>query len=47
MQWLPVVLYPAVKRPGREADQSPPSSDEVNNGGVIHPFPHTPSWRGV
>jgi hypothetical protein len=38
-------LSPAVKRPGREAEHSPPFSDEVRNGGAIPPLPHTSSWR--
>jgi hypothetical protein len=29
IQWLPVVLSLGIKRPGREADHSPPSSAEV------------------
>jgi hypothetical protein len=29
IQWLPGVLSPGVKRPGREADHSPPASAEV------------------
>jgi hypothetical protein len=29
-----------VKRPGREADHSPPSSAEVKNGGAISPLLH-------
>jgi hypothetical protein len=33
-------ISPGVKRPGREADHSPPSSAEVNNGGAIPPPPH-------
>jgi hypothetical protein len=45
IQWLPWALSPGVKRPGREADDSPPTSAEVKNGGSIHPLPHTPSWR--
>jgi hypothetical protein len=28
-----------IKRPGREADYSPPSIAEVNNGGAIPPLP--------
>jgi hypothetical protein len=32
-----------VKRPGREADHSPPSSAEVNNGGDTTPLPSKPS----
>jgi hypothetical protein len=31
MQWVQGVLSPGVKRPGREADHSPPSSAEVKN----------------
>jgi hypothetical protein len=33
-------LYMGIKRPGREADHSPPSSAEVKNGGAIPPLPH-------
>jgi len=37
-----------VKRSGRGADHSPPSSAEVKRmRGAIPPFPNTPSWRGV
>jgi hypothetical protein len=46
MQWLPSVLSPRVKRQGHEADHSPPSSAEVDNGGAIHPLPMS-SWRGA
>jgi hypothetical protein len=38
-------LPPGVKRPGRDADHSPPTSAEVKNAGSIHPLPHTSSWR--
>jgi hypothetical protein len=31
IQWVPGVLFLGVKRPGREADRSPPSSAEVKN----------------
>jgi hypothetical protein len=31
IQWVPGALSLGVKRPGREADQSPPSSAEVKN----------------
>jgi hypothetical protein len=37
--------FPWVKRPGREADHSPPSSAEVKNGGAIPPLSHMPSWH--
>jgi hypothetical protein len=38
-------LSPEVKRPGREADHSPPASAEVKKMWFLHPLPHTPSWR--
>jgi hypothetical protein len=38
--------FPGVKRPGLEADHSPPSSSDVKNGGAILPLPHTSSWCG-
>jgi hypothetical protein len=31
IQWVPGALSLGVKRPGREADHSPPPSAEVNN----------------
>jgi hypothetical protein len=31
IQWVPGDLFLGVKRPGREADHSPPSSTEVKN----------------
>jgi hypothetical protein len=31
IQWVPVALFLKVKRPGREADHSPPSSYEIKN----------------
>jgi hypothetical protein len=34
-----------VKRPGHEADHSPPSSADVKNGGAVSPLPHMSSWR--
>jgi hypothetical protein len=36
-------LSSGLKRPGREADRSPPSSAKVKNGGAIPPLPHTSS----
>jgi hypothetical protein len=36
-------ISPGVKRPGREVDQSPPSSTEVKNDGAIPPLSHTSS----
>jgi hypothetical protein len=43
----PIQWVPGVKRPGREADHSPPSSAEVKNGGAMPPLPYTSSWRGA
>jgi hypothetical protein len=39
IQWIPRTITLGIKRPGREADHSPPSSAEVKNGGAIPPFP--------
>jgi hypothetical protein len=38
---VPGALSLGVKRLGQEADHSPPSSAEVNNGGAIPQLPHT------
>jgi hypothetical protein len=46
VQQVPGSFSLRVKRHGREADHSPPSSAEVKNGGAIPPPPHTSSWRG-
>jgi hypothetical protein len=40
-------VSPGVKRLRGEAKYSPPSSSEVNNGGAIPPFLHTPSWHNA
>jgi hypothetical protein len=40
-------LSPRVKRQGREADHSPPSSADVKTGRAVSSLPHTSSWRGV
>jgi hypothetical protein len=47
IQWVLGALSLGVKRKGRESDHSPPSSDEVKNGGAIPPLAHTPSWHSV
>jgi hypothetical protein len=47
IQWVPGALSPGVKRKWREADHSPPSSDEAKNGGAIPPLAHMPSWHCV
>jgi hypothetical protein len=38
--WVPVVISSRVERQGCEASHSPPSSDEVKNGGAIPSLPH-------
>jgi hypothetical protein len=47
MQWVTETISPGVNRPGREADHSPPSSAEVNNGGAIPPFPYRSSCHSA
>jgi hypothetical protein len=42
IQWVPGALSLEVKRPGREADHSPPSSTEVKNAWSCTFTPHTP-----
>jgi hypothetical protein len=44
-QWVPGALSPRVKRQGRAADHSPPSSAEVNEGGAIPPLSLLSSWH--
>jgi hypothetical protein len=43
IQWVPGPLSPGIKRPGREADHSPPSSAEIKNGEAIQPRPRRSS----
>jgi hypothetical protein len=43
----PGALSPGVKRQGREANQLPPSSAEIKNGGAIPQLTHTSSWRSA
>jgi hypothetical protein len=38
MQWIPGSVSLGVKRQGRDADDSPPSSTEINNDGAIPPL---------
>jgi hypothetical protein len=46
IQWVPAVLSLGVKRPGREADHSFPSSAEVKEWVELHLHsPITLSWR--
>jgi hypothetical protein len=45
IHWEPGALTPGVKRPGREADNSPPSSVEVRNAwNYTSTSPTRPSW---
>jgi hypothetical protein len=46
-QRVPGAFSLGVKRPGREADYSPPTSAEFKNGGAIPPIPHTLSCIGA
>jgi hypothetical protein len=48
IRWVPWALSVRVKRPGREADHSPPSNAEVKEcmEWYLH-SPTTPSWRDV
>jgi hypothetical protein len=39
IQWVPGDLSLGVKRPGREADHSPPSNAEIKMSGTIPPLP--------
>jgi hypothetical protein len=41
IECVPAAVSPGVERPGPEADYSPPSGAEVNNGAAIPPHPHT------
>jgi hypothetical protein len=48
IQWVLRALSLGVKRPGREADHSPPSSVEVKEWMELYIHsPNTPSWRGA
>jgi hypothetical protein len=47
-QWVLGVLSLRVKRPGREADHSPPSSAEVKECVELYLYsPNAPSWCGA
>jgi hypothetical protein len=41
IHWVPEALSPGVKRPGREADNSPLSSADVKNAWGYDSLPHT------
>jgi hypothetical protein len=40
-------LFGGLKRPGSEADHSPPCSIEVKNYVAILPLPHMSSWHSA
>jgi hypothetical protein len=46
-QWIRGTLSPRAKRPGCEADHSPPSTAAVKNGEAIPPLPHISSWHSA
>jgi len=46
-QWVLGAISPEVKRPGREADHSPPSSAEVKNERSYTSIRHTSLWHGT
>jgi hypothetical protein len=47
IQWVPGDISLGVKRLGREADNSPPSSTVVKNDVAIPLLQHTSSWPGA
>jgi hypothetical protein len=47
IQWVLGVLSQGIKRPGREADHSPPASAEAKKMWIYTSTPHTPSWRSA
>jgi hypothetical protein len=47
VQWVPGALSLGVKRPGLEADHSPPSSTKFKNGGAISPLLHISSCHSA
>jgi hypothetical protein len=47
MQWVPGALSLGVKRPGREADHSPPSSAEAKECVELYLHSNTSLWRGA
>jgi hypothetical protein len=42
-----ICVSPEIKRQGREADDSPPSSAEVKKDGTIHELHHKFSWNAA
>jgi hypothetical protein len=45
--WSPSVVFPAGNAAGREAENTPPSSDEVKISGTITVLPNTSSCPGA
>jgi hypothetical protein len=43
IRWIPAAIFLWVKRPGFDAEHSPPSSAEGKNGGAIPSLPHISS----
>jgi hypothetical protein len=39
LQWVPGALSPGVRRPGREANHSPPTSAEIKETSIYTPTP--------
>jgi hypothetical protein len=46
-QWVLGALSPGLKRQGREADHSSPSSAEVRSDGSIPSLPYISSWHSA
>jgi hypothetical protein len=47
IKWVPRSLSPEVKRPGSEAEHSPPTRVEVKKTSIYAPTPHSPSRSGA
>jgi len=47
IQWIPGVSSSGIKRPRREAHQSPPSNAEAKSAWSCASTPNTLSWRGT
>jgi hypothetical protein len=44
IQWGPGALFPSIKKPGREVDNSPASGIEIKKDGAIPPLPRKSPW---
>jgi hypothetical protein len=47
IQWVPGAVSPGVKRPGREANHSPPTGAEVKKMLIYTSTLYTPSWHSA